>query len=209
MNDTIWLKLKTPHKDALRQIKGGRLKGMTDINPQWRLFAMTELFGPIGVGWWYVIESVDYKDGPEGQVALFVRISLFVVIEGKESHAIPGVGGSKLIEKESSGLHFNDEALKMATTDALSVAMKQLGLAADVYMNNMDGSKYQKPEDVAALSEAISTEQEQEILQLIKDTGANLDEFLSYFKIGMVEQLVVSQYKKAKDLLLKKKAKSQ
>ena len=100
----------------------------------------------------------------------------------------------------------NDEALKMATTDALSVAMKQLGVAADVYMNNMDGSKYQKPEDVAALSEEINQEQEAEILQLIEESGANIDDFLKYFKVGMVEQLKVVQYKKAKDLLLKKKA---
>ena len=35
----------------------------------------------------------------------------------------------------------------MATTDALSVAMKQLGVAADVYMGLSD-SKYDKKEDI-------------------------------------------------------------
>lgn len=30
----------------------------------------------------------------------------------------------------------------MATTDALSVAMKMLGVAAEIYLGNFDGSKY-------------------------------------------------------------------
>jgi len=205
-NMTIWDKLRTPHKDALKTIQAGRLKGMSDINPQWRLMAMTEQFGPIGVGWWYSVVAVEYPLGPEGQVACMVQIEMYIIQDGKTSSPISGVGGSTLVAKESKGLRLNDEALKMATTDALSVAMKQLGVAADVYMNNMDGSKYQKPEDVAAMSEEISQEQGQEILQLINDSGADIDEFLKYFKIGMVEQLVVSQYKKAKDMLLKKKA---
>ena len=206
-NLEIWNKLKTPHKDALKPIGGGRLKGMTDISPQWRLMAMTEQYGPIGVGWWYSVVAVEYPLGPDGQVACMVQIELYTVDDGKVSHPISGVGGSSFVEKEKSGLHMNDEALKMATTDALGVAMKQLGMAADVYLNNMDGSKYQKPEDIAALAEEISKEQEQEILQLIEDSHSDIDQFLQYFKVGMVEQMTAAQYQKAKAMLLKKKGK--
>ena len=206
-NMEIWNKLKTPHRDALKTIGGGRLKGMTDISPQWRLMAMTEQYGPIGVGWWYSVVAVEYPLGPDGQVACMVQIELYTVDDGKVSHPISGVGGSSFVEKEKSGLHMNDEALKMATTDALGVAMKQLGMAADVYLNNMDGSKYQKPEDIAALAEEISKEQEQEILQLIEDSHSDIDQFLQYFKVGMVEQMTAAQYQKAKAMLLKKKGK--
>ena len=38
-----------------------------------------------------------------------------------------------LVTKERDGLRTNDEGFKMATTDALSVAMKMLGVAADIY----------------------------------------------------------------------------
>jgi hypothetical protein len=55
---------------------------------------------------------------------------------------IHGIGGSKLISSESKGLHNNDEAYKMAVTDALGTALKMLGMAADVYMGRLDGSKY-------------------------------------------------------------------
>ena len=45
--------------------------------------------------------------------------------------------------KESRGMFFSDEARKMAYTDALSVAAKMIGVAADVYMGH--GSKYDRP----------------------------------------------------------------
>ena len=50
-----------------------------------------------------------------------------------------------LIQKESSGLYSNDEGYKMAVTDALGTAMKMLGVAAEVYLGNFDGSKYREP----------------------------------------------------------------
>ncbi len=205
-NMELWNKLKTPHKDALKTIKAGRLKGMSDINPQWRLMAMTEQFGPIGVGWWYSVVAVEYPLGPEGQVACMVQIEMYTCKDGKPSNPITGVGGSTLVAQESKGLRLNDEALKMATTDALSVAMKQLGVAADVYMNNMDGSKYQAPEDLEALAKEITPDQAKEICDLIEKSGADIDAFLGFFKVGMVEQLKVGQYKSAITMLNKKLA---
>ena len=47
-----------------------------------------------------------------------------------------------LVAQESSGLRASDEAYKMAITDALSVALKVLGVAADIYAGLWDGSKY-------------------------------------------------------------------
>lgn len=28
---------------------------MTDINPMWRIKRLTEIFGPVGVGWWHEV----------------------------------------------------------------------------------------------------------------------------------------------------------
>ena len=36
--------------EAQKKINGGRLKGMTDINPMWRIKTLTEQFGVCGVG---------------------------------------------------------------------------------------------------------------------------------------------------------------
>ena len=45
---------------------------------------------------------------------------------------------------ERGGFYANDEAYKMATTDAISVACKNLGIAADVYFER-DVTKYNDP----------------------------------------------------------------
>ncbi len=139
----IWDALCRPPASALRQIKGGRLSGKTDINPQWRMRAMTEQFGPVGVGWRYSVDRLWLEPAQDGQVAAFAGITLWYRTEtGEWSEPIPGFGGSMFVEAEKSGLYVSDEAYKMAITDALSVAMKALGVAADVYAGVWDGTKY-------------------------------------------------------------------
>ena len=138
----FWDKVKRPPTSALKQIKGGRLQGMTDINPQWRLEAMTEHFGQIGLGWYYEIQKFWTESGYGGELMAFVHIHLYTKNDEKWTMPIVGIGGSSLVAKESSGLRANDEAYKMALTDALSVAMKQLGVGSDIYMGRYDGSKY-------------------------------------------------------------------
>lgn len=136
--------MKQAPKWALREITAGRLKGKTDINPQWRYEKLTEVFGTCGDGWKY--EVVDFQTVPaaNGEIAAFAKINLYVKIDGKWTDPIPGVGGSMLVEQEKNGLHTNDECYKMAVTDALSVAGKMLGLAADVYKGLWDGTKYKE-----------------------------------------------------------------
>lgn len=146
-NLAIWDRVARPPASALKTIRGGRLKGMTDVNPQWRYRAMTEVFGLCGIGWRYDIVRIWTEPGVDGQIMLFAHISLNVRDPEAPgglpwSWSIPGVGGSALVSKEASGLHGNDEAVKMAVTDALSVAMKMLGVAADIYAGRWDGTKY-------------------------------------------------------------------
>ena len=139
-----WEKLKKPPEWALKTITGGRLKGMADIKPQWRIKVMNEVFGPCGDGWRYEIIDTKIADASEGQKFVFVDLLLYWFNhESNEwSKAIPGNGGSMLIAKESGGLHCNDEAIKMAITDALGSAMKMIGVAEEVYLGNWTGSKY-------------------------------------------------------------------
>lgn len=142
---SIWSKLSRPPAGALKRIEAGRLKGKSDINPQWRYQAMTETFGPCGVGWKFEIVRTWTEPGPESQVFCFAQVHLYIKQLEAWSCPIPGVGGSMLVEKEKAGLHANDEAYKMAVTDALGTAAKMLGVAADVYLGNYDGSKYRAP----------------------------------------------------------------
>ena len=54
-NLTIYNEVRNVPDSAKRRIEAGRLKGKTDINPMWRIKALTETFGPCGFGWKYVI----------------------------------------------------------------------------------------------------------------------------------------------------------
>lgn len=140
-NTRYWDALKRPPSGALKKINGGRLNGKTDISPQWRVQAMTEQFGPVGTGWKY--EIVNVWSAPAGdEVFAFAQVNLYYKEGDEWSAPIPGIGGSKLMQMEKAGLYANDEGFKMAVTDALSVAMKSLGVAADIYLGLWDGSKY-------------------------------------------------------------------
>lgn len=138
-NKKIWNQCNKPPQSALKQIGGGRLKGMTDINPQWRIEIMTEMFGPCGYGWGYTIDKLWREDGSDGQVMAFALVTVWY--ESKDQ-TITGIGGSMLISNEKSGPYTSDEGYKMAVTDALSVALKMLGVGAEIYAGRWDGSKY-------------------------------------------------------------------
>lgn len=132
-------KLRKVPDVAKKKITGGRLNNMTNISPMWRIKQLTEVFGPCGIGWVPRIVSERIEDGTEGQKVAVVDIELKVKVNGEWSEPIPGTGGSMLVSKEKAGLYTSDEAFKMAYTDALSVAAKSLGLAADVYFSEDAG----------------------------------------------------------------------
>lgn len=146
-NMSIYSQLRECPPEAMKTIRGGRLSGMSDISPMWRIKRLTELFGPQGIGWW--LQNVTYwtETAPGGEIMAFCRLELVYVYEGNVSAPVPGIGGSGLVNSEKSGLVANDEAFKMAFTDAISVATKGLGMAADVYWDK-DSTKYTgKPKD--------------------------------------------------------------
>ncbi len=125
---------------AKKPIQGGRMNGKTDINPVWRIKTLTSMFGPCGIGWYY--KSVkEWMERYEGSVAAFVKIELYVRVGEEWSMPIQGTGGSMFVEMQRSGPYVSDECYKMATTDAISVACKQLGIGADVYWDR-DTTKY-------------------------------------------------------------------
>ena len=140
-NLKLYDKVREVPETALKEIKGGRLSGMTDINPMWRIKVLTEQFGVAGFGW--KTETVrEWTDvGANGEITANVEIKLYVKMDGAWSDGIVGVGGSKLVAKETSGLYTDDECYKKAYTDALSVACKALGIGADVYYEK-DTTKY-------------------------------------------------------------------
>lgn len=136
-----------PPENAIRPIEAGRLKRFSDINPQWRIEALTETYGLYGLGWFVQIKDTTMVDLPETkEKMLFLTLELFVrdwsiPDEFKWFGPALGVGGDYLIIRDKNGIHGNDEAYAMAMTDALGKAAKLFGIANDIYRGKFD-SKY-------------------------------------------------------------------
>ena len=140
-NLKLYNSVRNVPEEAKKVIAGGRLKGMFDINPMWRIKTLTEQFGPCGFGWYTEVTEQKIEEGAAGEKVAFVNIKLYVKHDGEWSRPIYGTGGSSFIAKESRGLYTSDECFKMAYTDSISVACKSLGVGADVYYSK-DRTKY-------------------------------------------------------------------
>ena len=142
-NMFVYVQVDKVPQEALKSISAGRLRGMSDINPMWRIKAMTQAFGPCGIGWRYTIDK-QWTEQYGNEVKCFCNVSLYIKVDGSWSEPIQGTGGSAMVAMERSGAYVNDEAYKMALTDALSVAMKSLGVGANIYFSKDSdyGTKY-------------------------------------------------------------------
>lgn len=137
----LWNQVRSVPSDAVTEITGGPLKGKSNINPQWRMEELTRQFGPCGIGW--KIEQVSRwtEATTSGDTAVFCEVNLYVKIGGEWSAPIFGQGGNTLVRtsiewhngQQVSVQRIDDEAYKKAYTDAVSVACKALGFAADIY----------------------------------------------------------------------------
>lgn len=192
-NLKIYNAVKKVPKEAQRPITGGRLKGKTEINPMWRIKALTEQFGPCGIGWYY--EVVRQWLEPSGtEVAAFVNIQLYIKVGDEWSKPISGVGGAMFVEQQKSGYYVSDECYKMATTDAISVACKQLGIGADVYWD-ADNTKYMDPDQQSDGKTEVDQKRLAPVEAELKRIGYSAVSICKTYKVSNVYELSDLQIK--------------
>lgn len=145
-NLEIYEKYRSVPKEALKDFNNGKFKG-TDINSVWRIKCLTEQFGAVGIGWTTKVVRTWTEQCANNEVLAFAEIEMRICVDGKWSEPFTATGGNKLVKyvkaKDGKEGYYdnNDEAYKMAITDAFGVACKYLGIGADVYWAN-DKSKY-------------------------------------------------------------------
>ena len=170
----LYNEVRSVPKEAQKTIGGGRLKGMTDINPMWRIKTLTEQFGICGIGWYTEVmdQWIDAPVASDERIAN-VKIALYIKVDGEWSKPIIGVGGAMFVTKEKAGLYVDDECYKKAYTDAISVACKALGIGADVYWSS-DRTKYTQREETTEPMQSLSTPQVS-FESLVKEAKAQMD----------------------------------
>lgn len=112
----------------------------TAVKPIWQTMRLTEHFGPAGTGWGMDEPTFQTVNAGE-EILVFCTVGLWYR-EGETTGRVYGVGGDKVMGKNKYGPFTNDEAFKASYTDALSNAMKQIGVAADIHMGLFDDEKY-------------------------------------------------------------------
>lgn len=121
--------------------RGGGFRG-TAIKPMWSYMRMTEEFGPCGIGWGVNEPSFQVVPGTDGEILVYCTVSIWFTQGETMSRTVFGVGGDKVVAKFSSGLKSDDEAFKKSFTDAVTNALKLIGVGADVHMGLFDDNKY-------------------------------------------------------------------
>ena len=185
----IYDRVRSVPDEAKKSISAGRLKGMTDINPMWRIKKLTEEFGPCGVGWWTKITD-RWTETIGDETCAFVDLELYIKVGDEWSKPITGSGGSKLATKERSGVYVSDECYKMAETDALSVACKKLGIGADVYFS-ADRTKYSQTVDD---SKKIGANDVKILMDYLQKNGISDQKIIERYRVKALSDLTQKCY---------------
>ncbi len=140
-NTRLWDILGRTDPSQTKQFsRSGGFKG-TAIKPMWSYRRMTEEFGPCGFGWGVGEPVFQVVPGSDSEMLVYCTASVWYRHEDKDCR-VYGVGGDKVVNKFSSGLKSDDEAFKKAFTDAVTNALKLIGVGADVHMGMFDDNKY-------------------------------------------------------------------
>lgn len=185
----IYNRVRQVPDEAKKAISAGRLKGMTDINPMWRIKKLTEEFGPCGIGWWTKVTD-RWTETTGDETCAFVDLELYIKVGDEWSKPITGSGGSKLATKERSGIYVSDECYKMAETDALSVACKKLGIGADVYFS-ADRTKYSQTVDD---SKKIGANDVKILMDYLQKNGISDQKIIDRYRVKALSDLTQKRY---------------
>lgn len=157
-NLALWNQLETTPPEYTREFNRGGFKG-TATNPCYLTKKLTEVFGPVGIGWRFVFEEEKYMPGhtlPSGvngdKAAIHVVRGHLeykpLYGNGQVDHAAewlatgPQFGQTTFVGENKNGPFTDEEAPKKSITDCLSKCAVMLGLSADIHLGLWDSNKY-------------------------------------------------------------------
>lgn len=121
-----------------KAITGKAYKG-TSPNPQYVVKCLTELFGPVGIGFGWSVIAEDFTQ--LGQETLhWCRISFW---HTDRANTFESYGQTKAAYQTAGGKFMVDEdAPKKSLTDAIIKAASHVGIAANIFLGRWDDQKH-------------------------------------------------------------------
>lgn len=152
-NTRIWEKVCVTDMAFTKTFtRGGGFKG-TAISPVHLIQLATQLFGPIGAGWYYTEESQLIDGAPiikANAVICYEKIwvtKIFFYYRDPATgemttHPIVQYGQTTMVNMTRAGeIKSDEEAPKKSLTDALTKVLSYLGFAADIHLGLRDGNR--------------------------------------------------------------------
>lgn len=132
-NMKIWDQVSTSDPAFLRRVDFGR--GFTAIDAHSQVQKATEVFGAVGEGWGYHVDTSVHTLSPNDTL-IIANVSVW---HGSPSNVYGPVSGCKALMRNGK---VDEDAPKKAMTDGLTKALSHLGFNADVFLGKFDGNKY-------------------------------------------------------------------
>ena len=140
-NLSLWELVEKTDPRHVKAITGKSYSG-TSPKPHYLIKKATEVFGPCGISWGFVIVSERIEEGSDGDKLHIARVKVWYKWAGERGE-VEHIGATPFSGKRSSGKSFIDEdAAKKSVTDALVKALSMIGFAGDIFMGRYDDSKY-------------------------------------------------------------------
>ena len=133
----LWSRFADIDPAFTKPITGKDYRG-TSPNPHYVIQCLTEMFGPVGVGFGWEVEQDEFT--PIGEEVLhWCRIRFW---HTDRSNGFSAYGQTKALMKTKNGLRLDEDAPKKSLTDAITKAASQIGIAANIFLGRWDDSKY-------------------------------------------------------------------
>ena len=143
-NMRIWNQVQETDPAHTKAVQLGRK--FTTIDAQYQIMRATEVFGPVGQGWWYDVAYGTY-DVADNTTLCFADVTIcwqepgtLGEGEGRVQCFGPVRGCNVLFDAKKERV--DEDAFKKAMTDGLTKALSHLGFSADVFLGRYDDNKY-------------------------------------------------------------------
>lgn len=128
-NLKLWKAVCETNPDAIKKVN--QRGGFSAIDAYSQIYAATNEFGAVGVGWGWEVINIQYPPND----SIIVQINMW---HGTRENCFPVFGQKKL----NMGDKPDEDAAKKALTDAITKGLSYLGFNADVFLGYFDDNKY-------------------------------------------------------------------
>lgn len=135
-NLELWERFADIDPKYTKPITGKPYRG-TSPNPHYIIRCLTEMFGPVGVGFGWEVKDEGFQ--PLGEEVLhWCRIRFW----HGDGPGFESYGQTKAYMKTKSGFLADEDAPKKSLTDAITKAAAQVGVASNIFLGRWDDNKY-------------------------------------------------------------------